>query len=274
MIIAKRCRGRTDKTDTSENLDKCFSLSYYSRMRFTVNLISLLEKAAFSIDPQNGLRAGPRVVSVLNGGKERHLTTDDLGLRENYSFLNAIDQMTVMNTLAFEYLSRSHPDISFIHEHPGIVRTGIIAKCLDVTAGSSSTIMSRILGTFITIISRFIILPLFSLIAMSPEQSGERRLFEITNARYASRRTIEEWKKQMEEKGPSSQETSKGPITASNVIHLPPCSVPGSGVYRVISTSDATVKGNAKLEQYRIQNMPEKIWDHTLETFKTALQDS
>ena len=56
-------------SDTTENLDECFVLSYYSRMRAISNLLPLLRNSSHA-----------RILSVLNAGKEASMYEPDLGL--------------------------------------------------------------------------------------------------------------------------------------------------------------------------------------------------
>jgi NAD(P)-dependent dehydrogenase (short-subunit alcohol dehydrogenase family) len=52
----------TGRVDTKEGLETCFAISYYSRMRLVWNLLPLLRQS-----PQ------PRVLTVLNGGREKSM---------------------------------------------------------------------------------------------------------------------------------------------------------------------------------------------------------
>ncbi|KAL9039461.1 MAG: hypothetical protein Q9214_004870, partial [Letrouitia sp. 1 TL-2023] len=110
-------------------LDKCFALSYYSRMRFIHNLLPLLNQSP-----------APRVVSVLAGGQERRLITDDLGLKHHFSLLNVIDQTTTMHTLALEHIAKTNPSISFLHVYPGWVQTDIMENFFNSKHRLSSTL--------------------------------------------------------------------------------------------------------------------------------------
>jgi len=56
-------------TDTKEGLDRSFALFYYSRIRLIMNLLPLIRQS-----PR------PRVLSVLNGGREKAMLDDDIGL--------------------------------------------------------------------------------------------------------------------------------------------------------------------------------------------------
>lgn len=82
-------------------------------MRFVVNFLPELTKAGTTGDtakPGTGLS---RVVSVLGAGSEAALQLADLSLKIHYS-------------MSMEHLASSHPNISFIHCSPGIVRTRLM----------------------------------------------------------------------------------------------------------------------------------------------------
>lgn len=241
-------------------------------MRFITNLLPLLEKAATSTISASSTgaqtpRSDPRIFSVLAGGKEKRLITHDLGLENHYSIPNVIDQTTMMTTLAFEHLARDHPAVAFIHEHPGIVRTNIITNFLSSLAGPSSTSSASIVSPgiwrmVIGLVSKLVLLPIFYLIAISPQQSGERRLFEATTPSYMARRTIER-----------RENDSKSALKASGMTTVVSDFSQGScgenGVYRVTATGKS-LSDDRVLKPYRAQGMPEQIWAHTMEVFKAV----
>jgi NAD(P)-dependent dehydrogenase (short-subunit alcohol dehydrogenase family) len=217
--------------DTCEGIDTCLSVSYYARMRLTFNLLPLLKNSQ-----------APKVLSVLAGGQERRLLTHDLGLKENYSILNVMDQATTMHTLAFEHLAQDHQSISFLHAYPGWVRTDIVKNLFE----------GRQRGYLRTLASNWLILPLFNLIATSVEESGERQVFHATSRRYASK-----------------SEQQQDAESVSKKIFAE-CSVPGSGVYRVAANGE-TLSDSKVLDSYRKDHIPERIWEHTIGVFEEAL---
>ena len=98
-------------TESVEGLDKKFNLNYYSRLRFTDNLLPQLTAAA-----ETG--ALSRNVSVLSAGKEGPLYLDDLELKRNYSVRTCANHATTMNSLAALHLANLHPQTSFVHIYP------------------------------------------------------------------------------------------------------------------------------------------------------------
>ena len=130
-----------------------FSIQYYSRMRFIVNLLPRLSQASVT-----GQRA--RVVSVLGAGKEGKILRNDLPLKDNYSFKNCVTQSITFTTLAFEQLAMANPGVEFIHTSPGVVRTNI----------------TRGFGPVVSLISRAILF-LASPLTVPVRESGERHLY-------------------------------------------------------------------------------------------------
>ncbi|KAF2686191.1 NAD(P)-binding protein [Lentithecium fluviatile CBS 122367] len=147
---------------TSEGIDTCFALSYYIRMRLAQNLLPLISRS-----PRGG-----RIVSVLSGGEERGLIKNDLGLKNNYNVINVANQSTTLHTLAFEYLAKQYPNVSFIHVYPGWVKTDIFLNLFHSSSGCLLTL------------ARWTLVPLFGLIATSVEDSGERQVYHATDPKY------------------------------------------------------------------------------------------
>ena len=219
----------------------------------TSNLLPLLQNSQ-----------SPRVLSVLAGGQERRLITDDLGLKENYSILNVVDQTTTMHTLAFEHLAKYNPSISFLHAYPGWVKTDIVKNLFSLGQQHQGHLWWQLMDYLREWMVDWLLLPVFNLIATSVEECGERQLFHATNARYASR--------QEQEKHHGDKNDHAGSTTTHSVLKDPYalCSVPGNGVYRVAANGE-TISDDKVLGPYRADNMPEKIWEHTVVVFEEAL---
>ncbi|KAI3326907.1 hypothetical protein HD806DRAFT_531503 [Xylariaceae sp. AK1471] len=106
----------TNLEDTEEGIYKICSLTYFSRMRFAVQLLPLLSNA-----PHGG-----HVVSVLNGRIKPSIQLDDLGLRKPSS--QAIGsmfghQMGMTNVFISELARRNPGKIALSHVYPGYVIT-------------------------------------------------------------------------------------------------------------------------------------------------------
>ena len=150
----------TDKlpTETTEGLDRKLTTNYYSRIRFTQQLLPLLQSAS----PQLS-----RVVSVLGPGDEGAIDFDDLDLKHNFSIRKAAAHAITMTDFTFEEFATKNPTVSFVHSYPGTVKTGFAKE-----SGLAIRAMMRL-----------------ALILMSPwttpiGESGERHLYAATSAAY------------------------------------------------------------------------------------------
>ncbi|KAF9880835.1 hypothetical protein CkaCkLH20_01877 [Colletotrichum karsti] len=149
------------RDETKEGLDKMFSLQYYSRIRFILNLLPGLERAGRYDELA-------RVVSVLGAGKEGNIFSDDLSLTQkaNYSLPNCARQSITMTSLSFEHLAKAHPTVSFLHVSPGTVRG------TNIMTGMGS-ITSSIINALMVIAAPF---------NVSVKESGQRHLYAATSA--------------------------------------------------------------------------------------------
>ena len=144
--------------ETTEGLDRKLTTNYYSRIRFTQQLLPLLQSAS----PQLS-----RVVSVLAPGTEDAIDLNDLDLKQNFSLRKAGAHAVVMTDFAFEELATKNPTVSFVHSYPGGVKTGFFKE-----SGFAIKAMAQLAYT-----------------VMSPwmvgiEESGERHLYGATSAAY------------------------------------------------------------------------------------------
>ena len=143
--------------NNADGLDNSISLRYYGRVRFTQNLLPLMSRNS-------------RAISILAGGKEGKIFEDDLDLERNYSVMNSGNHFATMMTLSYDKLAESNPEKAFVHVYPGLVSTGLL--------GRSAT---GLLG----LLFRFVLEPILSLFAITPEEAGERMLYYGTSEQYA-----------------------------------------------------------------------------------------
>ena len=152
--------------DTKEGLELCFALSYYARIRLVCDLLPLLRQS-----PR------PRVLSVLNGGKEKALHGQDLGLDEHWSPFSVINHTTTMTTLAFEHLAEENRRLAFLHAYPGLVKTNIFSR---LTPPESSGLLWRVTLASIRGLAAMAML----CFGMEVKECGERQAFHLTTDRY------------------------------------------------------------------------------------------
>jgi hypothetical protein len=138
------------KVETSEHVHLLAALNYYSRIRFITNLLPLLRNAST-------LR---RIVTVGGGGMEGPLDVADFpALRVPLPQLRG--HLTTLITLGLEAIAKTASDVSFVHDYPGTVNTGLY-RDMDVPPFDTS-------------------------LSVPIEESGERHLYLATSARFPSR---------------------------------------------------------------------------------------
>ncbi|CAI6093751.1 unnamed protein product [Clonostachys chloroleuca] len=155
------------REETSEGLEICQSLEYYTRILFTLHLLPLLQKAE-----------SPRVVSVLGGGLERFsVNTDDIDLKKPGSFSSARGQVQYghLNSIGLDWLANEYPDVTFMHTWPGWVDTG------NVRRGNIDP--NSWMGWLIWLVLE----PLIKTFSMRDEDSAQRNLFQCTSAAFGGR---------------------------------------------------------------------------------------
>ncbi|KAI1772908.1 hypothetical protein F4818DRAFT_128194 [Hypoxylon cercidicola] len=151
---------------TKEGLETCLAISYYSRMRLVSNLLPLLRESQ-----------RPRVLSVLNGGKEKHIDEQDIGLEQKWSIFAVVKHTTLMTSLAFDHLAASNDQITFMHNYPSLVKSDNLRR---FNAPKSSSFLWRIVLATVKSLMGF----LRFCIGMSPKESGERQAFHLTSTKY------------------------------------------------------------------------------------------
>lgn len=150
------------RKETGEGLDQMMSLVYYSRIRFILQLMPLLE-ASSSPD-------GAHIVSIDAAGMAGKLFRNDLSLVDpsHYSYINVKSHAAYMTTMVFEQLASRHERLAFVYMYPGAVfgpahRDLSLPWWFRVIMGMAEPILRM---TFAT----------------PPEESGARTLFLATPA--------------------------------------------------------------------------------------------
>ena len=124
------------RDETDEGIDKKLACNVYSRFRFALDLLPLLERATNAGEDA-------KFMTILGAGKEptSYLNLNDLGLKKEYSLRNAAAVGSHYNDALIEVcatalstviptdrcppqeFSRRFPNISFTHIYPGVVST-------------------------------------------------------------------------------------------------------------------------------------------------------
>ncbi|KAH8901538.1 NAD(P)-binding protein [Thozetella sp. PMI_491] len=212
---------------TEEELPYATAVTYYARMRFIANLLPLVRQA-------NTLR---RVVTVFAGSKEGKIYPDDLPA-EKLSPLSVRGHVVSMMTLGLEALAKEAPEVSFIHDYPGFVETGMSRELKGPTAA----------------IMRVIFKPVVMFLKLPIDEVGERHTFFATSARFP----------------PSSRESEADGLKMEDGIEtaVGTDGKVGGGVYSIDYEAEGTdPKVQEVLEGLRKSGVAEKAWKHTQDEF-------
>lgn len=214
--------------DTSEGLHMFMALVYYGRTRFIVNLLPQIRKA-------ENLR---RVVTVLAAGNEGPIFKDDFQSR-NIPFRNVRGHNVSMTDFMLEHIAQSAPEVSFVHDYPGPVKSGF--------GRETNSILMRVAITIFKIVGPLIYVP--------TKETGERHLYFATSARYP----------------PMGLGNGAAGVPMSDGVSVT-CGTngdQGSGVYAI--HWDGESAGQKSLDillQMRNDNMVKQLWEHTMAEFK------
>lgn len=143
-------------------------MSYYARLRIISNLLPLLHKSP-----------SPRVLSILNGGKEASIIDDDIGLEQHWGLINLVKHATLCTSLAFDYLAAHDAEkhITFVHALPGFVHTHTERKKRPTMANG---VVLWVLRSLFQVLSEWYI----RLFGMAVQESGERFAFILMSEKF------------------------------------------------------------------------------------------
>lgn len=137
-------------------------------------------------------------------------------------------------TLSLEAIAKKAPDVSFIHDFPGSVRSGL-GKDFTGFAIFLLKMVLKIIGPFIYI---------------PTAESGERHVFLATSARYSAG-------------GDGSGDGSGVPLDDGVAVARGIDGIQGSGVYSVDWKGEsASPKVESLLDGYRKKGMEDKVWKY------------
>ncbi|KAL5003031.1 hypothetical protein BDV10DRAFT_155430 [Aspergillus recurvatus] len=140
-----------DRTKTPEGLHLLTALTHYSRLRFIMQLMPLVQRAS-------PLR---RIVTVGAAGFEGTIDTSDFEAL-CVPAAQVRGHVATLMTLGMEAVARHASSVAFIHDYPGTVDTPLTRRVMSQT-GSASVDW------------------------MDPTESGERHIYLLTSARYPGR---------------------------------------------------------------------------------------
>ncbi|KAI0095673.1 hypothetical protein GGR51DRAFT_544837 [Nemania sp. FL0031] len=207
---------------TEEGINYSTALVYYARTRFIINLLPHLKAASH-------LR---RVVTVAAGSKEGKIFTDDFPA-EHLGLLTFRPHITSLITLSLEALAKQAPEVSFIHDYPSFVKTGLSREL----TGIGATIM------------KIVFAPLMALLQVPIDETGERQTFFATSARFPP----------SEPRDADGVALGEGVAVAAGVNGNP-----GGGIYSIDWEAEGTSPRVQKLmHDFSQDGTAEKLWKHT-----------
>ncbi|KAN0090007.1 hypothetical protein V8E51_018586 [Hyaloscypha variabilis] len=203
---------------TKEGLHLSASLKHHSRARFILSLLPLLQ-AAPSIR---------RVISILSGTKEGPINLEDFQAWKAENVLKQRGHSSAIMTLLMLHFAQQAPTVSFIHDYPGFVKSGIARGTKGLLWGFMA--LSNLLGPFVQI----------------PEkESGARHVFLATSERYKAKEGVE----------------GAVPLGGGVGIARGNDGVEGSGVYSIDQVNDSAGPAvEVLLEKLKEEGYVEKIW--------------
>ncbi|KAJ5460610.1 Short-chain dehydrogenase/reductase SDR [Penicillium daleae] len=227
-LLFLTCGSALSHVDTSEGLHIFMALAYYARTRFILNLLPLLRQAP-------SLR---RVVTVLAAGHEGPIDADDFQSR-NVPLRNVRGHNVSMTDLMLEHMATLAPEVSFVHDYPGPVKSGF--------GRETNSVLMKVAITIFKIVGPLVYVPI--------RESGERHLFFATSARYPPRS--------------GGVEAVGVPVSGEGAVSGGTNGELGSGVYAVNWDGEsAKPKSLQVLATMRNEGMVEQLWQHTMAEFK------
>ncbi|KAF2151230.1 putative short-chain dehydrogenases/reductase [Myriangium duriaei CBS 260.36] len=215
---------------TAEGMHYPAALTVHARNRFMTNLLPLVSNAP-------SLR---RVVSVFIGGLEGPKIDMDDFQGWHMKLMANRGHAASITTLTLEGHHKTYPQVSFVHNFPGVVRSGIARGTGLIFAAFSA--FGRLFGR---------------LIFMDTQEAGDRHLFLATSARYSA----------------SRDDTAAGVPLGDHVdLARGTDGVPGSGVYSIDANGESASQAVEKvLAGLRTDGMVEKVMNALEEDIQSAL---
>ncbi|KAJ6780495.1 hypothetical protein PWT90_02971 [Aphanocladium album] len=216
---------------TDEGLDFAAALKHYSRTRIISNFLPQLEAA-------KDIR---RVVSVATATTEGVINWDDFQLLKGGSMKKRQAHNGAIVTLTNAYFAEKAPSVTFIHDYPGTVKSGISRGTSGLLG--AAFVVANVLGP---------------VLFFKPEkESGERHLYFLTSARYKAKEGAE-----------VSVPLGEGIAVARGID-----GVPGSGVYSCGAENDEAPERTEKaLAEHKKQGAVERVWKQIQEDTNSVLK--
>lgn len=183
---------------------------------------------------------------------ESELNFDDLEFKINFDGFKAASNGATQTSLAFEELTKSNPNVTFIHKYPGFVATGVIDHLMTTAKGIYSIPAQ---------IARWVLVPILQLFSTNVDVAGERGLFVSTSARYP----------------PAEPKTDVVGVAMPKGVEVAKASIvtegKGNGVY-LLDENDESAPDAPVMIGYRQENKGKLVWESTMGVWERALERS
>ncbi|KAJ7091713.1 NAD(P)-binding protein [Mycena crocata] len=135
LVLTPGVMTMNGRNETEEGIDRKLAVHYYARWRFIKDLLPALE---------NAQKAGEdaKAMSVLAAGMGGPIDLDDLGLKNSFSLSNAAAAAPTYNDLMVNAFASRHPEVSFVHSNPGLVRSGAMKASDSALMRASNFLMT------------------------------------------------------------------------------------------------------------------------------------
>lgn len=218
--------------ETEEGFKYVLGLTYLGRLRMAANLLPLLQRA-------QGLR---RVVSSFTGAHDGKFYEEDWQSKDGkIPFSGLRGHAATMMTLGLAALEKKAPNVSFIHNFPGSVKTNIIR-------GDEGFMMQ---------VAKYVFKGLQTFTAVPLREVGERHTFYCTSAKYPPREVD------------GSHNSAGAPLLAGVAAAKGINGKMGSGVYTIDAQGEsANIKVLEMLVKYQEDGTADRLWERTEFEFK------
>ena len=211
-------------------MDRKLVLSFYSRMRFIMNLLPLLRISSASAPHFS------RSLTILGAGNEGALNLNDLELKHNYSVGKSAAHSVTMTDFMVEEFACREPGTSFIHSFPGSVKTGITREM---------PLWARVPAKILMLLMKPVLVSL--------EETGQRQLYMSTSGLYPPEKPFD-----------AAPLAIGVPVLSGARVAKGSNGKGGSGAYLLNWNNEVTGKERL-LTEYRENGVAQIVWDHTIE---------
>lgn len=211
--------------ETAEGLPKIYVLPVTSRILFVLGLLPALQRAS-------GLK---RVVSVYAAGYEGPFDETNWAEYASKRPIMARGHLASMITMAHNVLARKAPDVSFIHNYPGAVKTsfGRDAKGVMVVVRMALVVLAPIFLKYRRV-----------------EESAVLQLYGATSAAFP----------------PATGDAAGVPLPTGATISAGTDGRTGSGTYNISDTCERVSKAvESRLSEAKVGGAEDRLWAHLLD---------